>query len=346
MSILAHIVLGGKLPGEPAATQALDYISNSSSDVAQAFVNVLGKAGIYFEPGRIESEVAHGKTQPDLTIRDTDGQLRVFVENKFWAGLTKAQPVSYLRNLPRDIPSALLFIVPEQRIAIIWSELKERCSQKSLYLTDESPTSGVIWARAGPRVLLITSWRYVLDVLRDAARECGRGTIERDVLQLRGLTDRMDSEAFLPLCADEITDQGLARRPINYSDLIEDITQELVQRRIADTEGLRATHGYYSAGPYLRVYKRFGLWLGVELERWRDLGITPLWWCPGHGDFSGTRGEWSKFKQLFNDAQDYEGSLCIPIRLTTGVERDRVISNAVSQMQRIADALLEAFPGE
>ena len=183
-------------------------------------------------------------------------------------------------------------------------------------------------------------------MLQEATHEGGHDPIVRDVHQLRELTDRMDSEAFLPLRADEITNQGLAQRLINYSDLIEDITQKPVQSGIADTDGLRATHGYYAAGRYLRVYKRFGLWLGVELERWHDFGITPLWRWTSPGYFSSVSGEWSKFKGLFNDAQDYEESLYIPIRLKTGVERDRVIGDAVSRMQRIADTLLEVFPDE
>ena len=34
----------------------------------------------------------------------------------------------------------------------------------------------------------------------------------------------------------------------------------------------------------------------------------------------------------------------IPIRLMTGVERNRVMDEAVAQMARIADSLLETFP--
>src|ERR1035441_823681 len=38
-------------------------------------------------------------SRPDMHGCDNDGIPRVFVENKFWAGLTKNQPVSYLRAL-------------------------------------------------------------------------------------------------------------------------------------------------------------------------------------------------------------------------------------------------------
>ena len=136
MSVLAHIVLGGKQSTEPAATQALVYILKSSPDIARAFVGVLRQAAIEFEPGRIESELAHEDGRPDLTIHDTRGNVRVLVENKFWVGLTDAQPVSYLGDLPEDVPSTLLFIVPEQRVPTVWNELKVRCAQAEIELAD------------------------------------------------------------------------------------------------------------------------------------------------------------------------------------------------------------------
>lgn len=47
------------------------------------------------------------------------------------------------------------------------------------------------------------------------------------------------------------------------------------------------THGYHSAGRYLRVHGRFGLWFGVDLRAWCDTGKTPLWWVVGNTDFGG-----------------------------------------------------------
>ena len=123
--------------------------------------------------------------------------MRVFVENKFWAGLTPAQPVSYLENLPEAPPSALLFIVPEQRVASVWNELKARCSEAGLEWADAPGGSTMT---LGCNTMLIASWRYILDKLLEAARAGG----QRDILQLQALTDRMDTEAFLPLRADAI----------------------------------------------------------------------------------------------------------------------------------------------
>lgn len=120
MSVLAHVVLNGSVPSEPAATQALTHILNSSRDIARSFVGVLRPAGVDFEdfePGHIKAELAREDSRPDLTVHDIHGRVRAIVEIKFWAGLTDAQPVSYLGTLSDD-PAALLFIVPQRRAAL------------------------------------------------------------------------------------------------------------------------------------------------------------------------------------------------------------------------------------
>lgn len=346
MSVLAHVVLNGPMQGEPAATQALAHILNASPDVARAFVGMLRAADVEFDLGHIQAELGHEDGRPDLTIRDSQGRVRVLVENKFWAGLTGAQPVSYLSDLPDDVPAALLFIVPRTRLPTVWNELERRCSEASLEWEDGSGTGAVIWARVDRKVLLIMSWAHVLEGLLNAAHSGDHDDIRHDVLQLRGLTDRMDAEAFLPIRGDELTDQATARRMVNYGGLIEDITRQLRDRGIADTDGLRPSHGWTTIGRYLRVHGRFGLWFGIELEVWSEAGITPLWWTFDDNDWSGVAGRLPTVRTLFDDVQHYEdaGYLYIPIRLKTGVERDRVIEHVVEQMSAIADTLLEKFP--
>ena len=166
MSVLAHVVDRGALAAEPAATQALAYILNSSPDIAGAFVGMLPDASIGYAPDRIEAELEYGEARPDLTIHDSDNRPRIFVENKFWAGLTDAQPVSYLETLEKlskGHPSALMFIVPEQRMSSVWTELTERCKQAELTGDEARNEQGVIWNRIGCSIMLITSWRYALE---------------------------------------------------------------------------------------------------------------------------------------------------------------------------------------
>ena len=154
----------------------------------------------------------------------------------------------------------------------------------------------------------------------------------------------------MPLGEGEVTDVNVARRLINYSDLIEEITERVVADGIADTNGLRPTHGWYSAGRYLRVHSEFGLWMGVDLEVWRDYGITPVWWEVNPRDsFSGISGRsLQALKNVIGDdlQESDSGSLCIPIRLMAGVGRDKLIDDMVRQVRGIAGMFLEAFPDE
>ena len=186
--------------------------------------------------------------------------------------------------------------------------------------------------------LAATSWGRVLDALANVDEET-----REEVRQLRGLTERMDVEAFLPILPEEPTNVDLARRLINYADLVEPIVDELRNRGVADTQGLMPTHGYHSAGRYLRVHGRFGLWFGVDLRAWRDTGKTPLWWVVGKTDFGGF-DVWLGLEGLFDEVEVYDHRKCIPVRLKTGAEREAVVMAAANRMQEIADRLLEAFP--
>ena len=338
MSVLAHLV-SRSLPPEPAATQALAYILREP-EALSAFVAGLVFTGVSFEPSRVEAEKAHGTGKPDLSIYDDRGALRVFVENKFWAGLTEAQPMVYLKELPQDetAPSALVFVVPTARIPSVWGELIRRCAESALGVGGEVGGSATVSAKlSGNRVIAVTSWKRVLDGL-EVVR-----SVEPDVRQLRGLTDTMDAEAFLPIRPDELTNVELARRLINYADLVELIVEELTRREVADTSGLRPSHNYHAAGRYLYMHDRLGLWLGVDLDLWRDAGTTPLWWEMSESDWSGVEGVWDKLDGMFDDIRIRGGSKCVPIRLKTGVERDAVIAHAADQMVAIADRIVAAL---
>ena len=133
---------------------------------------------------------------------------------------------------------------------------------------------------------------------------------------------------------------------MNYSDLVHDIAAKLVKLGIADTKGLRTSHGYHYSGRYLRVHKQFGLWLGVDREAWGRYGTTPIWWEAGNVEL--VRGPESilQAQKMVSRCESRlaTDTLYIPIHLKTGVERDKVLADAVSKVKYIADKLLEKFP--
>ncbi len=336
MSVLAHVVLGGPQQAEPAATQALTYILNRDNDIAKAFIGMLGGGPMEFELGHIQAEVSSEGSRPDLTIHDTDGHVRIFVENKFWAPLTEAQPVSYLDSLPENPESALVFVVPEKRVATVWQILKERCETAGMEWEGIEENAPVKRVRVGGKNLMITNWQHTLGKLLDAAHPGNDGT-RHDLLQLQGLVDREVLEGFLPLCDEDVTDQDSARRLVNFIGLIGSIVEKLTQDRNADTVSRNASSSTYYSGQYFCMYDRFELFLAIDLTLWRDHGVSPLW-----------LGSWFKEnRENMESLEEARGAFpnnvksgdyrYFPIRLKCSAERDRVIDDAAEQIKRIVD---------
>ena len=342
MSLLSHLI--PEWSTEEAATRALAYLLDPevSPGMARVFVDLLGPTGLpSFRLGRVE----HGPTKaddsrPDVTILDADGRPRIFLKVTFWGGVDDRQATLYLEELPTDVPAGLVYVAPQDRIPGLWHGLRVACEDDAgIDFSDQSTEEvGFAWARAGGRILLLTSWTQVLRGLRQAA---GDEAIKQDIIQLSGLTDRMEREAFPPLEATEVTDVGLAGRVIDYRGLVDKIADRLVSDAVANSTKRWSPGSYRSrrmVNRSMQVHGKFELRLGLELAAWRDLGITPLWWVlTGAGD-----GDWERIKSRVNDVQSYDGSLYIPIRLSTGVEEGVVIRDALKRLHRVADNLLEA----
>ena len=330
---------------EEAATVALAYLldPNHSPGMVRAFADLLCRSGVpAFEFGSIEKDSSQKHdSRPDLTIGDTDGTHRVSVETTFWNDLDEAQPDAYLKDIPADTPGALVFITPQDRTRSLWRELKGRCeNSRELDFECESRADDATWARLGTRVLVVTSWTSVLDTLQRAASEVA---LAQDVLQLRGLTDRIDKEAFPPLTEYEVGNTNLAHRIKGYQRLVDKITDRLVDGNLARIGNRSYRAGAYrtgrGTGRFMRLHEKFDLRFGIELTAWRDSGITPLWWVLKSSDTFTIERYWLEIMRRLENVRSYGDSLYIPIRLKTGVQEADVIASAVEQMRRIAATL-------
>ncbi len=220
MTLLAGLAAGWH--PERAATIALAHILDvdDSPGMASAFVDLLGESRpLQFEPARVKGDPEQkDDSLPDVTIYDDTRRPRVLVETVFWEGVPQAQPLNYLATLPADAPSALVYIAPRKRIRFLWETLSRRCAERpESRIEDETQRDQAVWARAGAHFLLVASWAHVLDELRRVADD---PAIEQDVAQLQGLTKRMETAAFLPLDEDEAANQAVARRLIDYRNLV------------------------------------------------------------------------------------------------------------------------------
>jgi hypothetical protein len=127
---------------------------------------------------------------------------------------------------------------------------------------------------AGVKYLGVVGWRFILEVLHDAARTDGDIHAAEDIRQLKALCERMDSEAFLPLASEELT-SNLGRRIIQFNELVDELAVRLVAHGLADIKNQRAvgTATYYVR--YMRL-KGYTAELHFNPSQWMKWGRSPI----------------------------------------------------------------------
>ena len=342
-SIFSHIIQKrfSKVT-EDVATDALSFILGSSDQARQGFMKML--RGI--EPGlpelRFETQQSEDNMRPDMW--GMDGQEpRVFVENKFWAGLTDNQPVHYLNKLASfSQPSVLLFVVPTAREQAIWRELCRRLSDGGVEMTERDTSSSVpccVSTTAGPTFAL-TSWRRLLSLLELEVVD-DRNALS-DIGQLRALCDAADSQAFAPLAAESITDQQVPILLLQLGSIVEEAHQLAITEDLIEQTRLLPQANYERIGRYMRLRADVGIWLGIHLDLWRRHG-NPLWVVFYNGDFG--RGvevrallePWAiQHSKLYVHENE---QFCVALDLVAGEDKDRVLRAVVDELRQMNQAL-------
>lgn len=312
-SLLAHIVpMYGKT--ELVATEALRYILQQSEAARKALEDMVRTGGARIGTlTRFETEVSGEEGERvDLVCSDRNRTERVLIEAKFWAGLTDNQPNTYIERLPEYGHSALLFVVPAQRTENLWPELCRRAeANHTLSALSESGDLRCAAIDSSDRKMMLASWRAVLMQMDTRASIAGDRTVVRDIEQLRGLTERMDSDAFLPIHSDELG-QDFPRRILNLVRLIDDATQRASAEGWADTNGLRITPQWHGYGRYLRL-RGIVAWFGINFQHWASNGSSPLW------------------------IQNYSDGLWYWVHLPTGMEYQEVLDYVVDQLDHFTE---------
>ena len=343
-TVFGHLALRFAVHPENLATEALSFILRTSPAASRAFTSFVRDTGLD-DPGSLRFDTQQGgleRSIPDMKCRDEEGRLRVVVENKFWAGLTENQPVTYIRELLAGVAALVLFVVPKARLELVWNEIVVRCRDAGIPVSGvEKPPTIKAADIGGGHHLAATSWGVLLDALSIAATSAGETDTCNDITQLQGLCRRMDEESFLPLSGDELTNLGMARRIINLSDLPFDIVNEAVSRGLCSRKGVRETNYRYGSGANMRIGK-YTSWVGFDVLAWRRWGASPIWVSfPPGALIAEVRNKLVRFHtattQRFFDFES--GWAAVPIFLTTGVEKHNVIEDAVGQIRKLRDEL-------
>jgi hypothetical protein len=200
-SLLGELAFRLAKSPEDIATESLAYVLARSAS-ARAHVVKLAQAWASVPPQPVvafQSQVgSDDQARPDLEGQDADGAPAIIFENKFWAALTDARPVSYLRR-QEERGGVLCFVVPSIRLRILWPELLQRVEASPLgparVVTDEQELRV---AHVGEhRALAVTSWPFLLGQIRSALEAGGETALIADLRQLQGLASRM-KDAQLP----------------------------------------------------------------------------------------------------------------------------------------------------
>ena len=331
-TLLAYLV--SAFPGntENIATEALRHVFDRS-DAAREALNDVVQSGVRgINPvNTVRSQlVQQDGAKPDLVGFDDSGKQRVLVEIKFWADLTPRQPNSYINALPDDGPAALVFLVPEGRIQLLWPQLIERLNRDFPDLSETPAERRCIQIGGTQKHLMIVSWGGLLDSMAARIRDYGEVGVETEIRQLRSLAKYADEGAFSPITQGEEFGEDSEVRKRQYQRLVDAATERGIGQGWASRKGLNVTRREHGYGRYLKLHDNM-VWFGVNVDEFEKTGESPLW-VDCHYIKSGIPA--ATRRQL--GMQDLRWA---PIELKHEVEFPEMLDGVVESLRRVADGL-------
>lgn len=317
---------------EELAVAALAYVLNrypASIEGLAELVEPVPDMRLSAQPFETEV-VAPDGTRPDVLQRGEDGSERLFIEAKFYAPLTRNQPVPYLARLPDKGVSALMFLAPAERVEELWPELLGRLTGYGMQYSDVGPRCVAIEGER--KHLLITDWTKLLDNMEERLTDSTFGHAE--LLQLRGLV--------------QFAKSGVGKSALSGEELVNRVTEVGKAAGWLDTQGLRATPRSYGYGRYAYLGRRYKLcvWMGVNLDLFEQLASTRLWMqCDRWSD--GDSRRWNEqvrpaLKDRMSPNVREEGSALWIAVVPEGSTRADNYAAALKRISVILDELAEA----
>lgn len=335
---------------EDVATDALAFILHFSESARTGMLKLLRGIASDIPILRFHTQQTEGSIRPDMWGVDETGP-RVFVENKFWAGLTENQPISYLKQLAEySQPTILLAVVPEARQDTVWHEFIRRLDSAGISKTDRDLPAGIkysITTGAGP-ILALTSWGKLLSAMELEVAD--DQSAKSDLLQLRALCEAADSDAFVPISPEETTDQRTPAFVLQLASIVQASVNLAVAEGILNTNKLLPRASWERIGRYARLSSErgAGIWLGIHFGLWTKHGRTPLWLVFSSTDFgraSDVRSliePWASKNGIVTtwENNDFAVAIDIPVR----EDKDQVVRAIVDRLKMIGSILSTLQP--
>lgn len=347
-SLLAELALRMARSPEDVATESVAYVL-SRSGAARMLIHALASEWAQAplrDIASFRSQVgAADSSRPDIEGQDVDGVPVVIFENKFWAGLTEAQPIAYLRRLGAQ-GGVLCFVAPTERLRLLWPEVTQRAAADFPELQVVQDEAHLKLARVGGgRVLAMTSWAFLLGQISRALEAHGDAVLVADVRQLMGLAARMESTGFVPFTVADLT-APTARYVVQFCNVVDAAIASILPEAWASKKGLKASAGSGWYGHYIKLRGHPSL-LTFDARVWAEYGGSPIWlrlYSPkwkypeapepivasrvGHDAFV-----------AFRDGPLH--GLWLPMPVQEGSERDGVVDHMVRHLRLIVEMLPE-----
>ena len=324
------------------------FVLHSSESARNGMMRLLRGVAPSMPALRFRTQKTKDGMRPDMWGYD-EAEPRVFVENKFWAGLTENQPVSYLKQLAEYTqPTVLLVVVPDARKATLWRELNRRLGNPAMPPMTRDTGAGIVYSittEIGP-ILALTSWTKLLSVLELEVAD--DQSARSDLLQLRALCEAADdNEAFLPISSAEISDQRIPAFILQLSSIVQASVDLAVAEGVLYTTGLMPQASSERIGRYARVSgeRGVGIWLGIHFRLWKTYGETPFWLLFSQTQF----GRALEVRRLLEPWAAKEGvfttflndELAVAVDIAFGEAKDQVVRSVVDRLKGVADVLYE-----
>ncbi|MBN2393907.1 MAG: hypothetical protein JXR84_24450 [Anaerolineae bacterium] len=346
-TIFSHIVQKRfSQQNEDVATDALLFILEANLSAHNGMMKLVRGIAPGMPDLRFKTQQTEGSIRPDMWGYD-GVEPRVFIENKFWAGLTENQPVAYLQQLAQSTqPTILLVVGPDARVQTLWRECSGRLRDAGISASEREFPSGVIVRSVttdiGP-IFAFTSWTRLLDFLEPELADVPQA--RSDLLQLRALCEAADSDAFVPIASEDVTDQRIPALVLQLNSVVQAIVELAITEKVLDIKRLKPQASGERIGRYARFsnVKGVGVWFGIHFPLWKKHGSTPLWLLFSPGEFGRAQEvqpilePWAERQGIFSTFENNDLAVAVPI--ACGEDKDQVLRHVVDFLKGIAEVL-------
>jgi len=337
MAILSAMLTLVRSP-EDLATRGLNHVLASSAPARAAFNALLGfpDETRWAAQQVLSDDDATGR--PDLAGH-ASGQVRGFVEAKFDAGLTEAQPLQYLHALPDD--GRLVALVPQSRLNYLTAELLRRCTNQG-YSVAVRGREHVVSSSELSWHLVVVTWDDVIGHLRRATNRLDAREAHDDLAQLEGLVDTIQERLWAPIAPELLSSSELPQLNLQIIDLVLDLADRL--RAHGFERGNTAS--WKSGGVGVPIDCKGGklaYLLRSDWKLWRESAASPLYLAIRY-DFRAQCDylieSWLHEAQPRAVRAEHWNTpgIAIPLYILAGADRSAVLDNLASQvMQHVAE---------